>query len=461
MILWKGHCSVHGRFSEDVVDELRAKHPGINVLVHPECKHEVVLKADLVGSTEFIIKTIEAAEPGTVWAIGTELNLVKRLADAHPDKTIVFLDRNVCYCSTMNRIDLPHLVWALGAWSPAPSSTGSPSTPTPRPTRSWRSSGCSTCPASRTATERPGATTMARRRISDSERRSRIAVRHALAPAHRLADVAAVTRAMTVLHATEAATVHLAVAARAEGVKPEDVDAELYDARSVVKQLAMRRTLFVFPRELLPAAWGSASARVATSERKRIAKADRRRRHRPRRGGVARRRPRRDARPPGGGTGDHRRAAGPGPGAGRDGRRHAPTRPGTGPCSVAPWVLTHLGLEGKALRGRNAGHWRLNKPTWTTAEDWLGVVDEPLGQDDRLRRAGGPVADHLRPRHRGRHPVVAGVDEDRLVTPGPGRPWAPSRSTSTTATTGWVHPDDGHRTRSSRGRRSCRRSTPP
>ena len=77
------------------------------------CKHEVVLKADLIGSTEFIIKTIEAAEPGSTWAIGTELNLVKRLADAHPDKNIVFLDRNVCYCSTMNRIDLPHLVWAL------------------------------------------------------------------------------------------------------------------------------------------------------------------------------------------------------------------------------------------------------------------------------------------------------------------------------------------------------------
>jgi quinolinate synthase len=113
MILWKGHCSVHGRFSEDVVDELRAAHPGINVLVHPECRHEVVLKADLVGSTEFIIKTIEAAPAGSVWAIGTELNLVKRLADAHPDKTIVFLDRNVCYCSTMNRIDLPHLVWAM------------------------------------------------------------------------------------------------------------------------------------------------------------------------------------------------------------------------------------------------------------------------------------------------------------------------------------------------------------
>jgi quinolinate synthase len=113
MILWMGHCSVHGRFSEEVVDELRAKIPGINILVHPECKHEVVLKADLVGSTEFIIKTIEAAEPGTAWAIGTELNLVKRLAAAHPDKNIVFLDKNVCYCSTMNRIDLPHLVWAM------------------------------------------------------------------------------------------------------------------------------------------------------------------------------------------------------------------------------------------------------------------------------------------------------------------------------------------------------------
>ncbi len=113
MILWKGHCSVHGRFTPEVVDALRAKHEGIKILVHPECTHEVVTKADLVGSTEFIIKTIEAAEPGSTWAIGTELNLVKRLADAHPDKNIVFLDRNVCYCSTMNRIDLPHLVWAL------------------------------------------------------------------------------------------------------------------------------------------------------------------------------------------------------------------------------------------------------------------------------------------------------------------------------------------------------------
>ncbi len=113
VILWKGHCSVHGRFSADVVDELREKKPGVRVLVHPECTHDVVTRADLVGSTEFIIKTIEAAPAGSVWAVGTELNLVQRLAREHPEQEILFLDRNVCYCSTMNRIDLPHLVWAL------------------------------------------------------------------------------------------------------------------------------------------------------------------------------------------------------------------------------------------------------------------------------------------------------------------------------------------------------------
>ncbi|HET6653025.1 MAG TPA: quinolinate synthase NadA [Nocardioides sp.] len=113
MILWRGHCSVHGRFSAQVVDDLRATIPGVQILVHPECKHEVVTKADLVGSTEFIIKTIEAAPAGSSWAIGTELNLVQRLADQHPDKNIAFLDRTVCYCSTMNRIDLPHFVWAM------------------------------------------------------------------------------------------------------------------------------------------------------------------------------------------------------------------------------------------------------------------------------------------------------------------------------------------------------------
>ncbi len=113
MILWQGHCSVHGRFSAEVVDKIRAEVPEVRILVHPECRHEVVLKADLVGSTEFIIKTVEAAPAGSVWAIGTELNLVKRLAAAHPDQRIMFLDKTVCYCSTMNRIDLPHLVWAM------------------------------------------------------------------------------------------------------------------------------------------------------------------------------------------------------------------------------------------------------------------------------------------------------------------------------------------------------------
>ena len=113
MILWKGHCSVHGRFSAEVVDQLRTTIPGVNILVHPECTHEVVTKADYVGSTEFIIKTIETAPAGSAWAIGTELNLVQRLARAHPDKNIVFLDKTVCYCSTMNRIDLPHFVWAM------------------------------------------------------------------------------------------------------------------------------------------------------------------------------------------------------------------------------------------------------------------------------------------------------------------------------------------------------------
>jgi quinolinate synthase len=113
MILWRGHCSVHGRFTAESVAEVRSRIPGVQVLVHPECRHEVVLAADQVGSTEYIIKTLDAAEPGTSWAVGTELNLVQRLAKTHPDKSIVFLDKSVCYCATMNRIDLPHFVWAL------------------------------------------------------------------------------------------------------------------------------------------------------------------------------------------------------------------------------------------------------------------------------------------------------------------------------------------------------------
>ncbi len=113
MILWKGHCSVHGRFTAEAVDDVRVRVPGVKVLVHPECQHEVVLKADLIGSTEFIIATIREAPPGSKWAIGTELNLVQRLAQEHPEQEITFLERNVCYCATMNRIDLPHLVQSL------------------------------------------------------------------------------------------------------------------------------------------------------------------------------------------------------------------------------------------------------------------------------------------------------------------------------------------------------------
>jgi quinolinate synthase len=113
MILWQGHCSVHGRFTADNVAEVRRRMPGVNVLVHPECRHDVVLGADYVGSTEYIIRTLAAAPAGSSWAVGTELNLVRRLANQHPDKQIVFLEKTVCYCSTMNRIDLPHLVRSL------------------------------------------------------------------------------------------------------------------------------------------------------------------------------------------------------------------------------------------------------------------------------------------------------------------------------------------------------------
>jgi quinolinate synthase len=113
VILWRGHCSVHGRFTMQNIVEVRQKLPGVKVLVHPECQHDVVSNADVVGSTEMIIKTVTQSPAGSKWAIGTELNLVQRLANENPDKQVVFLDKTVCYCSTMNRIDLPHLVWAM------------------------------------------------------------------------------------------------------------------------------------------------------------------------------------------------------------------------------------------------------------------------------------------------------------------------------------------------------------
>jgi quinolinate synthase len=113
MILWRGHCSVHGRFSLEAVEQARREIPDVRVIVHPECRHEVVEAADEVGSTEKIIRTVAAAPDGTSWVVGTELNLVRRLAREFPRQRIAFLEKNVCYCSTMNRIDLPHLVWAL------------------------------------------------------------------------------------------------------------------------------------------------------------------------------------------------------------------------------------------------------------------------------------------------------------------------------------------------------------
>ena len=113
VILWRGHCSVHGRFSVENINQVRAKISGVKVLVHPECQHDVVSNADVVGSTEMIIKTVKESAAGSKWAVGTELNLVQRLANENPDKQVVFLDKTVCYCSTMNRIDLPHLVWVM------------------------------------------------------------------------------------------------------------------------------------------------------------------------------------------------------------------------------------------------------------------------------------------------------------------------------------------------------------
>lgn len=215
------------------------------------------------------------------------------------------------------------------------------------------------------------------RQVSDSERRHRLARRHALAPGHHAADPVAATRAMTVLHATEAPSVYLSVWARVEDVTVADVDRALYDDRSLVKQLAMRRTLFVFPRDLLPAAWGSASARVAAAHRVRLAKDAEL-------GGIA------DdgaawvdaaeratlAHLDGGAelSAQQLREAVPEL-AGRI--EMSPGKPYGVNAPIAPRVLTQLGVEAKIVRGRNAGHWRTARPQWTAMESWLGEVPVP------------------------------------------------------------------------------------
>jgi quinolinate synthase len=113
VILWNGHCSVHQMFQKVHVEQFRAKYPGIKILVHPECPQEVNDLADVSGSTSKIIKTVEASPPGTKWAIGTELHLVNRLKQQHPEQEIHFLSPVVCMCATMYRIDLAHLCWSL------------------------------------------------------------------------------------------------------------------------------------------------------------------------------------------------------------------------------------------------------------------------------------------------------------------------------------------------------------
>ena len=113
VILWKGHCSVHENFTVHNIETIRQTEPGMKILVHPECSREVVAESDYAGSTKYIIEMINKAASGSKWAIGTEMNLVKRIIREHPDKHIVSLNPQMCPCLTMNRIDLPHLLWAL------------------------------------------------------------------------------------------------------------------------------------------------------------------------------------------------------------------------------------------------------------------------------------------------------------------------------------------------------------
>lgn len=217
------------------------------------------------------------------------------------------------------------------------------------------------------------------RTVGDAERRARLATRHALHPDHRAPDVAGATRSVVCLHATEAATVHLAVRARTTGVTPFDVDSALYDDRSIVKQLAMRRTLFAFPRDLLPAALAVARERIAPEQHRLIV---------------------RDATRHGiaddgaawletAGAAVERRLAGGEALPAATLRAELPELSGAitinegkrygGTFNLAPRVLTWLGAQGRITRGPNAGHWRLSKPAWTLMGSWLGA--EPADPD--------------------------------------------------------------------------------
>ncbi len=216
------------------------------------------------------------------------------------------------------------------------------------------------------------------RHISDLERRARLARRHAIAPWSRVGDAAAATRAMTVLHSTEPATVYLSCWARVEDLTVADVDRALFEDRTLVKQLAMRRTLFVFPRDLLAAAWGSASARVAEAELKRMAKDVEK-------AGLA-----------ADGTRwvlDARTAVLAEVARETAGLTAAEVRERLPEVAVsidvtagAVWnhsrVLTHLGLTADLVRGVNTQHWRLSRPRWTPMAAWLGEAPRPLALEE-------------------------------------------------------------------------------
>lgn len=218
--------------------------------------------------------------------------------------------------------------------------------------------------------------------LDTAERRRRLAARHGLAAGHRLDSPLAVTRAMTVLHATEPATVHLAVRARTDDTTVDDVERALYDERSLVKQLAMRRTLFVFPRDLLPAAWGSASARVATAHRARLAKdveADAIATDGAAWLDVAQRAVLTHLADGSARTAKELREALPEL-AGRIGGRSDKSYDIA--VSIAPRVLTQLGLEAAVVRGANGGHWRTSRPQYTLMTSWLRETPEPLPGPD-------------------------------------------------------------------------------
>jgi hypothetical protein len=216
------------------------------------------------------------------------------------------------------------------------------------------------------------------RHITADERRARIPHRHALGPDFRVPEPEAATRSMTVLHATEAASVYLSLFARVENLKVADVDTALFEDRSLVKQLAMRRTLFVFPRDLLPAALGSASARVASQNGSRLIKEAEA-------AGLARNgaawlAAARKAVVKRLANGDELSAQELRESIPEIGGRiqMAPGKKYGGEFSMAPRLLAQFGAEGSIVRGRNQGHWRTSRPLWTSMEAWLGEVPEPL-----------------------------------------------------------------------------------